>query len=189
MQTKIESYTKNKTHVFGILIVVFFLTLLSFYPSINNGFTNWDDNKYVTENKGLAQNKMTDYFLKDKFVASNFHPLTMISLTIDYSFAKLNPKQYHIVNLVFHLLNVILVFAFIYLLTGFWQSASLVALLFGIHPMHVESVAWISERKDVLYTFFYFSSLLTYIYYIKLKSYSRIYIYIDNFFISTFTLK
>ena len=65
MQTKIESYTKNKTHVFGILIVVFFLTLLSFYPSINNGFTNWDDNKYVTENKGLAQNKMTDYFLKE----------------------------------------------------------------------------------------------------------------------------
>ena len=188
MQTKIESYTKNKTHVFGILIVVFFLTLLSFYPSINNGFTNWDDNKYVTENKGLAQNKMTDYFLKDKFVASNFHPLTMISLTIDYSFAKLNPKQYHIVNLVFHLLNVILVFAFIYLLTGFWQSASLVALLFGIHPMHVESVAWISERKDVLYTFFYFSTLLTYTYYTKLKSYSRIYIYILTIFLFLLSL-
>jgi len=176
MVNKITSFTKNNTNVFGSLIIVLFLTFVSFYPTINNGFTNWDDNKYVTENKGLEQNKTIDYFVKDKFVASNFHPLTMISLAIDYSFSKLNPKQYHVVNLVFHLLNVIFVFAFIYLLTGFWQSASLVALLFGVHPMHVESVAWISERKDVLYTFFYFASLISYIYYTRLKAYSHMYI-------------
>ena len=158
--------TMKKDFTFHALIVVLIITFITYYPSINNGFTTWDDQGYVTLNQHLKNNAISDFFTKDKFVMGNYHPLTMITYAIEYSIAGLNPQQYHIDNFILHLLNTGLVFWFIFLLGG-WQIAALVAMLFGIHPMHVESVAWISERKDVLYTFFYLAALISYVRYFK----------------------
>ena len=153
---------------FHALLVVLIITFIAYFPSINNDFTTWDDQGYITQNFSLKTNSLTDYFKKDRYVMGKYHPLTMISYAIEYSIVGLNPKQYHLDNFILHLLNTALVFLFSYLLSG-WQIAAFVAVLFGIHPMHVESVAWISERKDVLYSFFYLTSIIFYVYYLKNK--------------------
>ena len=158
--------TMKYDYKFHALFVVLLITFIAYFPSINNDFTTWDDPGYLTQNPSIKNNSFTDFFVKDKFVMGNYHPLTMISYAIEYSIVGLNPKQYHLDNFILHLLNTALVFWFIYLLSG-WQIAAFVAVLFGIHPMHVESVAWISERKDVLYSFFYLASLIFYVYYLK----------------------
>ena len=96
-------------------------------------------------------------------VSSNYHPLTILSLAFNYGISGLTPFSYFFVNLLLHLLNTALVFYFIRAISGKkLLVAALSALLFGIHPMHVESVAWISERKDVLYAFFFLWSLIQY---------------------------
>jgi hypothetical protein len=104
-------------------------------------------------------------------VSGNFHPLTMLSLAVDYWISKGNPKWFHFVNVLIHLFNLILVFIFIYKLSGNKKwIACITALLFAIHPLHVESVAWISERKDLLYSAFFLGGLLIYLNYLNKKS-------------------
>jgi tetratricopeptide (TPR) repeat protein len=104
---------------------------------------------------------------------NNYHPLCMLSLSVNYHFSQMNPQPYYLTNIIIHILNTILVF---FLIAGFCIRLKLsensklfittfTALLFGIHPMHVESVSWIAERKDVLYAFFYLCGLLTYLRY------------------------
>ena len=160
---------KENSNIYLFLSLGFILlaTFFTFYPSLFNAFTNWDDMGYITENTLLQHANLFDYFFKDAFVMSNYHPLTMVTFAVEYSLVKLNPSLYHIDNFILHFLNTGLVFWFVFSLTGFWQTAAITALLFGIHPMHVESVAWASERKDVLYTFFYLSSLISYVYFVK----------------------
>ena len=154
------------------------ITFFAYKPSLKNSFTDWDDPTYVLENKEIKH--FTPETIKYFFThpaALNYHPLTMISLSLDYHYTvkgekQLNPSTeinaniFHTTNLILHLMNVILVFVFIYLLSGKRISVAFItALLFGIHPLHVESVAWISERKDVLYTFFFIGGLIFYILY------------------------
>jgi hypothetical protein len=103
------------------------------------------------------------------FYFGNYGPLTLLSYAFDYRMGRLKPLTYHTTNLLFHLLNCILVFWLVNLLSGAAPVAFLVAMLFGIHPLHVESVAWISERKDVLYSFFFLSSLISYVKYLHKK--------------------
>ena len=81
-------------------------------------------------------------------------PVTTLTYAVEFSMFGLNPKPYHIANLIFHLLNIILVFYLIFILTSRIEISVITALFFAIHPMHAESVSWISERKDVLYSFF-----------------------------------
>ena len=95
----------------------------------------------------------------------NYHPLTMLSYSIEYQLFGLNPFYYHLDNLILHLLVCILIYILTYQLVSSWFIAFFTAIVFGIHPMHVESVAWISERKDLLYAFFYFFSLVVYMKY------------------------
>lgn len=146
----------------GILLLTFF----TLYPSLKNGFTNWDDNVYIAENPlitDLSGDNIKKIIDTDNPVALNYHPITILSFALDHQLSEYNPKTYHTTSLVFHLLNTALVFWFIFLLSGRKQLvAAIVALFFGIHPMHVESVAWISERKDVLYVFFFMASLICY---------------------------
>ncbi len=97
------------------------------------------------------------------FYAGNYHPLTALSNAIEYKLFGLSPKPFHFINLIIHLANTFLVFKVIKLLCGDIRIALAVSLLFGIHPMHVESVAWVAERKDVLYTFFYLIAVIKYI--------------------------
>jgi len=108
------------------------------------------------------------------FYGGNYHPFTTLSQTIVYHFWGLNPKPFHWVNFIVHLLNVILVFRLIFLLSAKKEAALIVTLFFAIHPMHVESVSWITESKDLLYSFFYLGSLICYIGYIKSEEASRI---------------
>ncbi|MBO0948062.1 tetratricopeptide repeat protein [Fibrella forsythiae] len=138
-------------------------TVVLYLPSVQNGITNWDDPDYLTNNPLLDFRKtpLSAYFTA--VISGNLHPLTMLSLSLDYALGGSSPSQFHRTNLLLHVLNVGLVFGLIWQLAdGRPLVAFLVALWFGIHPMHVESVAWLSERKDVLYGFFFLLSLITF---------------------------
>jgi tetratricopeptide (TPR) repeat protein len=144
-------------------------TLLAYMPAANHGFTLYDDGDYVTENR-VVQNGVTWAGIKWAFTtwhASNWHPLTWISHMIDCQLAGLNPTVPHCENILFHVANTILLFALLLRLTNLIWPSAFVAALFAWHPLHVESVAWIAERKDVLSTFFALLSLLSYAKYAK----------------------
>ena len=182
-----RSIQGNNKSIFYWLVAVIILTYIAFSPSLKNGFTNWDDNVYVAENSlitNLAGDNIKNIFNPHKEVSLNYHPLTVLSLAFDYKLSGYNPKTYHAVNLLFHLLNTALVFWFIFLLSGNKVTvAAIVALFFGIHPMHVESVAWISERKDVLYTFFFMGTLIAYHKYIHHTGKQKILLYVFLLFL------
>ncbi len=155
--------------VLGVVFIVFL-------PSLSNNFVNWDDPKYVLDNiyiKNMSWDGIKAMFTN--FYGGNYHPLTAISNAIEYKIFGLNPKPFHFFNLLIHLANTFLVFKVIKLICSDARIALVVSLLFGIHPMHVESVAWISERKDVLYTFFYLIAIIQYIKFQEGKNVSRNY--------------
>ncbi|MBK9108910.1 MAG: tetratricopeptide repeat protein [Saprospiraceae bacterium] len=157
------------------------LTFIGYIPSLSAEFVNWDDQDYASNNP-LIHNFSNFLKFFTTPVQGNYHPLTMISLAFNYAISGLNPFSYHLVNVLFHLANVFLVFKFINgLLPGKIFIAFSVALFFGVHPMHVESVAWVSERKDVLYTFFFLLGFIQYLKYIDLNS-KRNYWYCFLFF-------
>lgn len=149
------------------LLIILAVTALAFIPSINNEFTNWDDDLYVTDNPYLvslsAENIKAIFTIP---VSGNYNPLTMFSFAIERALFGLNPTPYHINNLILHLICTGLVFWLMLLLRLPLLSAALAAMLFGIHPMRVESVAWVTERKDVLFAMFYVAALIQYILYI-----------------------
>ena len=159
---KIEKIKPGKNRSFWTwLVPVLVLTGISFLPMLANGFTNWDDDVYITRNPLLKGPDWNAIFTKG--AASNYHPLTMLSLAFNYAISGLDPFSYHFVNWLLHILNTALVFLFIYKISGKKiYVAAFVSLIFGLHPMHVESVAWASERKDVLYTLFFLLALLQY---------------------------
>jgi len=144
---------------------ILLLTCLIYQPSLDNGFTNWDDNHYVTSNAIVAHPTLKALVITP--LSGNYHPLTMASLALNYAISGTHAVSYHWLNLLLHLANTALVFLFVRRLSGgrFWTTV-VTALFFGIHPMHVESVAWIAERKDVLYAFFYLLGLLAYLRYL-----------------------
>lgn len=152
--------SKYPVALWGVLAAVFVV----FLPALSNDFVNWDDPKYVINNtiiKDLSGKGLKNIFTA--FYGGNYHPLTALSNAIEFKLFGLKAAPFHFFNLVFHLLNTFLVYRLIRLLGSDVRVALLVSLLFGIHPMHVESVAWISERKDVLYTLFYLLATIKYI--------------------------
>ena len=154
------------------LAIALGITLLATSPTLFNGWVNWDDDFYVLTNplvRDVSWEQIKNIFSTLQ-VQGNYHPITVVSLAIDYALAGTDPFIYHLTNLVLHLCNVGLVFGFIYLLTGRLYMAIIASLLFGIHPMHVESVAWISQRKDVLYTSFFMLGLILYLFYLTKNS-------------------
>lgn len=155
-----------------LLAGILFITYFSFSPVLKNGFINWDDNAYVFNNPHLAKPlpEAISYFFGQNYFIGNYIPLTMIVYTAEHHMAGLDPQFYHKVNLFIHLANCILVFWFTFLLSGKKSVvAGLVAILFAIHPMHVESVAWVAELKDVLYAFFFLAALITYYKFLERK--------------------
>ncbi len=176
-----SSYLENNRNFFiAAVMVLLMITTGVYLKSLNNQLTNWDDDRYITNNADITtlHGDSVSYTVKKAFtsyVMGNYHPLTMLSYCIEYHYFKLSPKPYHITNLVMHLLNTLLVLTFIWLLSKQKWVAFTVALLFAIHPMHVESVAWISERKDVLYSFFYLAALCTYLLYLKKDSFVKLF--------------
>ena len=148
------------------LIGILLITFIVYLPSLGNDFTNWDDDAYVTENPLVARPHVVDVLMTP--LGGNYHPLTVLSLALNYRISGYQPASYHWLNLLLHLANTGLVFAFVWMLSRrrFW-TATATSLFFGIHPMHVESVAWIAERKDVLYTLFYLLGLIAYLRYLE----------------------
>ena len=147
-----------------VCLFLMVMTYCAFQQVGSHEFVTFDDGLYVTENprvkNGINWENIGWSFTTTH--CSNWHPLTWMSHMLDVSLFGLNPGSHHLVNVFFHLANSLLLFFVFRQMTGkIWQSA-LVAALFAIHPLHVESVVWISERKDVLSTFFAMLTLLSY---------------------------
>ena len=144
------------------------ITIFCYRPVLKSDFINWDDNWHLT---GLVDvQSLSAEHIKNIFSSAvnlTYIPLTILSFAIEYHFCKLNPFVYHLDNLFLHLGVVILIFFFALHLGLTKRAAGLAALLFAIHPMHVESIAWVTERKDTLYASFYMLALLCYMRYIE----------------------
>jgi len=155
-----------------IALLLALVTLVVFLPVARNDFVNFDDDEYVYDNP-MVENGLTLAGIKWAFTtghAGNWHPLTWISHMVDCELFGLNAGAQHLVNVLFHAANAALLFLLLLRLTDrLWPSA-MVAALFAWHPLHVESVAWISERKDVLSTFFALLALSSYARYAQKKS-------------------
>jgi len=156
------------SHRIILILLILLITAVTLSPCLNNDFTNWDDNKYVTENPDIKSLNLENIkkIFASQYVAM-YLPVTMLSYSLNYYFFGLNPCAYHTTDLIIHLLNCILVFYLFLLLSENTLSSFIIAILFGIHPLHVESVAWISERKDVLCCLFFLAGLISYIHYKK----------------------
>jgi protein O-mannosyl-transferase len=155
-----------------IILILLFLTsasLLAFWQVIHCDFINFDDDFYVTANSRV-QNGITLEGIRWAFTtnqAANWHPLTWVSHMLDVQFFGLKPQWHHLTNLLLHIANTLLLFLVFHRMTkALWQSA-VVAALFALHPLHVESVAWVAERKDVLSTFFWMLTMGAYLFYVE----------------------
>jgi Flp pilus assembly protein TadD len=151
--------------VFGLVT----LTLIAFTGVCGNGFVNYDDDHFVTRNPGV-QAGLTWSSLRWAWTYLEeglWEPVTWMSLQLDYQLFRLDPAGYHATNLLFHLANVLLVFWLLARWTGALWCSALAAALFAVHPLRVESVAWISERKDVLSVFFGLLALVAYDAYVR----------------------
>ena len=140
------------------------------YASVgHHGFVNFDDGDYVSENpmvaRGLTWQGVSWAFTSG--YASNWHPLTWLSHMLDVQLYGLNPGPHHLTNLFFHIANTLLLFGLLHRMTGALGRSAFVAALFAVHPLHVESVAWVAERKDVLSTLFEMLTLWAYVGYAR----------------------
>ncbi|MGB0930015.1 MAG: tetratricopeptide repeat protein, partial [Chitinophagales bacterium] len=144
----------------GVLAIVG-LTFFVFAEVVDNDFIDYQDNEYILENSLLRD---ISFDLLETPVANKYQPLTILSLAFNYESANLAPKTYHWTNLLLHLVNVVLVFYFLYLLSSRKLLVGLIgALLFAVHPMQVEAVAWLSVRSVLLCGFFVLISFILYL--------------------------
>lgn len=172
IQQKSKKPSLKKDEAFGIAkwvpaaIIIF--TALIYVRALFNDFVSLDDETYILKNpyiRDLSIGGIKAIF--SDFYFGMYHPLTMLTYLFEYSCFGLNPLPYHLFNIILHLLNTWLVFRLTENLSGNKITAVVASLLFALHPMHVESVVWIAERKDLLYSFFYLFSLLIYLKYLK----------------------
>lgn len=161
-----------KYRVVFICLALAVVTFVAFEQVRNFGFVDFDDGKYVYENQhvldGLTWDGVIWAFTTSH--ASNWHPVTWLSLMLDCQIFGNDPGPMHLVNLILHLANTLLLFVILKKMTGSLWPSAFVAALFAIHPMHVESVAWIAERKDVLSTLFWLLTMAAYTGYVKRPS-------------------
>jgi hypothetical protein len=170
-----------------ICLALAIVTVITFWSLKDCGFINFDDNSYVYENayvkSGLNYNSIVMAFSSEFAEKSGFwHPLTWLSLMLDTQIFGLNPKGFHLTNLLFHVMNTILLFLVLRRMTKTLWPSAFVAALFAIHPLHVQSVAWIAERKDVLSTFFWMLTMGAYSYYVEHPGFRR-YVFVLLFFV------
>src|ERR1043166_2049398 len=154
----------------GILLVLLAtITLATFWPVLRDDFIRYDDSQYITENprvlNGLTWANIAWAFRSG--YASNWHPLTWLSHMLDVQLFGLKPLGHHLTSLLLHIANALLLLLLLNRMTGAVWRGFFVAAFFALHPLHVESVAWVAERKDVLSTFFWLLSLLAYVRYVR----------------------
>ena len=151
------------------------LTLVVYAGVWSFRFVQFDDPQYVTENPNIA-NGLTETGVRWAFTtgyATNWHPVTWLSHMLDIQMFGLQPGPAHLVNLLLHIASALLLFWFLTTATGAIGRSAVVAALFAVHPLHVESVAWVSERKDVLSTLFWMLTLCAYVRYVKQPDWRR----------------
>jgi protein O-mannosyl-transferase len=163
----------KRSLVFSLLL---FATVLVVYsPVVHNGFLNYDDDTYITNNPHVRAG-VTGQTLKWAFTtfdAANYHPLTWLSHALDCQLFGVNPAAHHESNVLFHAANAVLLFLFLRGATGFAWRSLFVAALFALHPLNVESVAWAAERKNVLSMLFLLLALHAYVWYTRRPALSR----------------
>lgn len=161
----------------SLAIAVALACVVSFVysPVGGHGFINIDDGLYVFNNPHVSQGLTADSvrWAFTTFHASNWHPLTWISHMVDVSLFGMDPRAFHLVNVAYHLANTVILFLLLRAMTGRLWASAFCAALFGVHPLHVESVAWISERKDVLSSFFWLLSTAAYVRFVRRPSGGR----------------
>ncbi len=164
-----EKYPSWMTSV--LLFALFLITLVVYFPSLQGGFLNIDDQYYIDENEFIRDLSLKGiYNVFTSVIVVNYFPIQILSYAIDYHLWGLNPFGYRLGNLIFHLGNTFLVFLFLRrLLAGRTWLCFAGSLIFSLHPVNVESVAWVSERKNVLSVFFLLLSFLAYFRYLEGK--------------------
>jgi protein O-mannosyl-transferase len=157
-------YTERNFWIVAGIITV--CALIAFLPGFQNGYV-WDDMFYIVNNEDLRQVSFKNFkTLVSDFYLGNWHPLTMVTYYIEYSLVKDTAWVYHFNNTVIHIINSILVFKVVNKLSANFLIGAVTSVLFAIHPLHVESVVWAAERKDVLYTLFLLLSFWQYLKYV-----------------------
>ena len=161
---------KNQEYHFLLICACLVAAILAVYrPVYNYEFVKYDDDTYVTDNTNIQSglNWKSAYWAFTAGYESNWHPVTWLSHALDYQLFGSWAGGHHLTNVLFHILNAIILFYVLMRMTGaIWPSA-FVAAIFALHPLHVESVAWVAERKDVLSTFFWLLTMWAYIRYVE----------------------
>jgi len=161
---------KDLPTVILIMAILAISVLITYYKAASFEFIYYDDPKYVRDNPVIRQGISIDgikWAFSSIGYSSNWHPATWISHMIDAELFGINPGPHHMVNVLFHIINTLLLFFVFFRMTKDKYKCALIAALFAVHPLHVESVAWIAERKDVLSTLFFLLTLLSYAVYVE----------------------
>jgi Flp pilus assembly protein TadD len=174
MTGRLVNETRRKVgypHPFWICAALTIAVIAVYYPIWTCGFVDWDDSISIYQNQniqaGITLKTIKWIFYNDYW--HMWHPVTWLSHILDWQLFGSNAAGHHLTNLIFHIANTLLLFTVLKRMTNaLWQSAFVVAL-FALHPLHVESVAWVSERKDVLSTFFWLLTMWAYVHYAKEK--------------------
>ena len=169
----------EQSHEYWFLLICLCLVavvIAVYWPVYNYDFVKLDDGSYVTDNIKIQSglNFKSIYWAFTLSFVGNWHPITMLSYILDYQLFKDQAGGYHLINVLFHILNTLLLFYILMRMTGAVWPSAFVAAAFALHPLHVESVAWIAERKDLLSTFFWLLTMCSYVHYVenpKLKWY------------------
>jgi len=158
-----------------VCAVLVLVTVFIYRGARTSEFLTYDDLGYVQDNQRVHQglNEKSIEWAFTSFDVSNWHPLTWISHMVDWQLYGANPSGHHMTNVYLHSASAVLLFLLLLYMTGYFWRAAFVAFLFALHPAHVESVAWVSERKDVLCTFFWFATILAYAWYARKPSSKR----------------
>jgi len=170
-ETKVVLFMRPALWISLFLIAA---TLVVYWEVQNHEFINYDDPPFITDNR-LVQSALTLESIKSAFEPNwgYWKPVAYLSLMLDYQIYGLDSGGFHRTNLLFHIANALLLFVLLRRITGATWQSGFVAALFALHPLHVESVAWVTERKDVLSTFFWFLTILAYVRYLKQPDFKR----------------
>ncbi len=160
----------KKRGAIAVCLLLALTTLVLYLPATRNGFVSLDDHEYIIDNTHVTPGlTWADIVWAFEFsgYASNWHPLTWLSHALDCQLYGLNPTGHHLVSVILHVINSVLVLLLFRQMTGSLWRSTFVAALFAWHPLHVESVAWASERKDVLSTLFWLLTMMAYVKYVR----------------------
>jgi tetratricopeptide (TPR) repeat protein len=159
----------------GLSLLLFATTLVLYMPAFSSGFVNYDDPAYVLKNAHVLRGLSWDNIVwaVTATTEANWHPLTWISHMADVQFFGTNPRGHHLVSVFLHALNVVLLFLVLWRATAFALRSAAVAMLFAVHPLNVECVAWIAERKSLLSMFFLLLTIAAYGWYVSRRSFAR----------------